>query len=139
MKTRTNLLLVFMFFFLGTQVVQAQTYSIDSNGRTCLGNTGIDATYNCSVGGAAATIGSFTDTNPAGYTLDAMNLTFYDACQGGDINFYMNGVLIHSATLPTGLSCSCQSIASDPLILKTILLPLLPLSRLPSLQEESIR
>jgi hypothetical protein len=41
-----------------------------------------------------------------------MNLTIYGACSG-DVEFFINGTSVTTGTA-TGLSCSCQSIASDP-------------------------
>ncbi len=99
--------------FLSTSFLQAQTYNINtSGGGTCV-NSGIDATFDCATDGAPAiNLGSFTDTNSSGVELSTMNLTIYGACSG-DVEFFINGTSISTGTA-TGLSCSCQSISSDP-------------------------
>ena len=102
------------------QLVSAQTYNINTAtnpavGGVCPSNVGIDNTYDCAFDGQPAiNIGDFTDTNPNGSQLNTMDLVVYGACSG-DVNFFLNGVQIASGTA-TGLSCSCQSIASDPAI-----------------------
>lgn len=106
--------------FLSFQVAQAQTYNINTVanptfGGICGSNTGIDNTYDCALDGQPAmVIGSFTDTNAGGSTLNTMDLVIYGACSG-DVTFFLNGVQISSGTA-SGLACACQSIAGDPLI-----------------------
>lgn len=100
------------------QFAQAQTYNINTAtnpavGGVCPGNTGIDNTYDCAFDNQPAiNIGDFTDTNPVGSSLVSMDLLVYGACSGG-VTFFLNGTQIATGTA-TGLSCSCQSIASDP-------------------------
>lgn len=107
-------------FLLSFQVAQAQTYNLNTAanpavGGVCGANTGIDNTYDCAFDGQPPiTIGSFTDTNAGGSTLNTMDLVTYGACSG-DVTFFLNGVQISSGTA-SGLSCACQSIASDPAI-----------------------
>ena len=101
-----------------TTYSQAQTYNINTAANpaidgTCPANTGIDATYDCAFDGQPAIdLGSFTDTNTSGVEISTMNLTIYGACSG-DVEFFINGTSVTTGTA-TGLSCSCQSIASDP-------------------------
>jgi len=98
----------------GLADIQAQTYNINSSGTgNCGSNPGIDANFICAVDGATATLGVFTDTNTPGFVLTSMNLVIYGAC-AGDVAFSLNGTPIVSGTAPVGLTCTCQSIASDP-------------------------
>lgn len=108
---------ILAFCFLLTSFSQAQTYNINTAanpdfGGTC-GNSGIDATYNCANdGGAQMDFGIFTDTNSVGMEISTMELVIYGACSG-DVEFFINGTSLVTGTA-TGLSCSCQSISSDP-------------------------
>ena len=109
-----------LVLFFSFQVVQAQTYNINTAtnpavGGVCPANTGIDNTYDCAFDGQPPiNIGSFTDTNAGGSLLSTMDLVVYGACSG-DVTFFLNGVQIATGTA-SGLACACQSIASDPLI-----------------------
>lgn len=102
------------------QLANAQTYNINTAanpavGGICPSNVGIDNTYDCAFDGQPAIdLGTFTDTNPNGSTLLTMDLVVYGACSG-DVTFFLNGTQITTGTA-TGLSCACQSIASDPAI-----------------------
>tara|TARA_B110000285_G_C15104810_1_gene607310 strand:+ start:150 stop:875 length:726 start_codon:yes stop_codon:yes gene_type:complete len=103
---------ILIFCILLTSLSQAQTYNIDTTGQTCP-NSGIDATFACAIDGQPAVdLGSFTDTNTSGLEVSSISLTIYGACSG-DVEFFINGTSIATGTA-TGLSCSCQSIASDP-------------------------
>lgn len=92
------------------------TYNLNTGGySTCANPPGIDQTYDCAFPGSGAMVfGTFTDINQPGDQLSSMELVIYGACSGG-VEFFINGVSVASGTV-TGLSCSCQSIASDPLI-----------------------
>ena len=104
---------ILIFCILLTSFSQAQTYNIDTTGQACSGNPGIDATFACATDGQPALdLGSFTDTNTSGLEVSSISLTIYGACSG-DVEFFINGTSIATGTA-TGLSCSCQSIASDP-------------------------
>ncbi len=114
--TALGLILLFSF-----QLSQAQTYNLNTAanpavGGVCPANTGIDNTYDCAFDNAPAiTLGSFTDTNPGGSVLNTMEIVAYAACSG-DVEFFINGVSFFTGSSGPGLSCSCQSIAGDPLI-----------------------
>ncbi|MDB3906151.1 hypothetical protein N9355_01620, partial [Crocinitomicaceae bacterium] len=94
-------------------------------GGVCPSNSGIDNTYNCAFDGQPEeVVGSFTDLSSLGSTLDNVAISFFSAC-AGDITLYLNGVPMATQTL-TGLSCSCQSIASDPAIPQSISVTMTP-------------
>ena len=97
----------------GSATYNINTATNPAVGGVCPGNSGIDNTYDCAFDGQPPiNIGTFTDASPTGSILNSMDLVVYGACSG-DVQFYLNGVPIASGTA-SGLSCSCQSIASDP-------------------------
>ncbi|MDP5097781.1 MAG: T9SS type A sorting domain-containing protein [Flavobacterium sp.] len=105
-------LCLFSISFLQAQTYNINTTNVSGSGGTCA-NSGIDSTFDCVADGAPAIdLGSFTDTNSSGVELSTMGLTIYGACSG-DVEFFINGTSIYSGSA-TGLSCSCQSITSDP-------------------------
>ncbi len=104
------------FTYLGGAAI-TNTYNINTATNPAVGgtcpNSGIDATYDCAFDGQPAiNLGSFTDLNAPGATVNSIDLLIYGACSG-DVNFFLNGTPLVSGTA-TGLSCSCQSISSDP-------------------------
>lgn len=113
MKQIYFLIIIFTISILSTMSSQAQTYSLDFSGNGTCENPGIDATYIClNDGGSGIDLGSFTDTNVSGTKISTMSLVIYGACSG-DVEFFINGTSVVTGTA-SGLSCSCQSISSDP-------------------------
>lgn len=116
---------IFTFCLLTTSVSLAQTYNLDTSGSGgCGANTGIDATFICTVDGALAELGNYVDTNATNMGLSSMSVTVYDACNG-DFELFINGESIGSNTT-SGTGCSCESIASNPNTTTTINVALTP-------------
>jgi len=124
MKQNYIFLLAIILFFFATSFTFAQTYNVDTPGGNCPLNTGIDKTFTCSTTNNNINLGTFTDTNIAGQSINSISAKVYIACNG-TCSIFLNGTLLGSLTV-TGTGCSCQAIAAVPGITNTLTVVMTP-------------
>ena len=119
-----NLTLFCVISLIGN--TNAQTYIVDSSGNgNCNRPGNLDHEFICvSAGSPLTSIGSFTDTNPSGTELTSMSMIIYDACNG-EFEVFINGVSVGTDTT-TNTGCSCESIASNSNITRSINITVTP-------------